>query len=72
MGARILAVADSFDAMTSARPYRESLGFQRAVKELKKNAGKQFDPYIVKAFLEVLDELGLEGLFDKEESENAG
>ncbi|MDO8886081.1 HD domain-containing phosphohydrolase, partial [Candidatus Oleimmundimicrobium sp.] len=72
LGARILAVADSFDAMTSARPYRAPLSFQRVVKELKNTAGKQFDPYIVKVFLDVIDELGLEGLFGQEKPEDTG
>jgi|LFRM01.1.fsa_nt_gb diguanylate cyclase (GGDEF)-like protein/PAS domain S-box-containing protein/putative nucleotidyltransferase with HDIG domain len=46
--ARILAVADAFVAMTSARPYRAALSWKEAVKELQENAGKQFDPEIVK------------------------
>ncbi len=46
--ARILAVADAFVAMTSARPYRAALSWKEAVKELQGNAGKQFDPEIVK------------------------
>ncbi len=53
-GARILAVADAFDAMTSARPYRKAFTFEEAVEELRKNAGRQFDPRIVDAFLEIL------------------
>ncbi|MDO8886598.1 HD domain-containing phosphohydrolase [Candidatus Oleimmundimicrobium sp.] len=40
LGARILAVVDSFDAMTSARPYRPALSFDKAVKKLKENVGK--------------------------------
>lgn len=46
--ARILAVADAFVAMTSARPYQAALSWKEAVKELQENAGKQFDPEIVK------------------------
>ncbi|MCX6357705.1 MAG: HD domain-containing protein, partial [Candidatus Aureabacteria bacterium] len=52
--ARILAVADAYDAMTSARAYRSALGAAAACAELKKNAGTQFNPEVVKAFLEVL------------------
>lgn len=49
--ARILAVADSFDAMTSERPYRNAMPVESALMELSAGAGKQFDPEIVKAFL---------------------
>lgn len=52
--ARILAVADSFDAMTSDRPYRKALPLDVAVKELVDNAGTQFDPSIVPIFVELL------------------
>jgi len=51
LGARILAVADSFDAMTSDRPYRAAMTATAAVAEIKKCAGSQFDPVVVKAFL---------------------
>jgi len=50
-GARVLAVADAFDAMTSERPYRPAYSFEHAVEELKANAGTQFDPLVVNAFL---------------------
>jgi HD-GYP domain-containing protein (c-di-GMP phosphodiesterase class II) len=50
--ARILAVADCFDAMTSARPYRAALSTEEAVTELVQNAGTQFDPAVVQAFLQ--------------------
>ena len=53
IGARILSVADAFDAMTSARPYRNALTFEEAVDELKRHSGKQFDPDIVNAFLKM-------------------
>lgn len=53
---RIIAVADAYDAMTTDRPYRKALSKQEAAEEIRKNAGKQFDPEIVKIFLEqVLD-----------------
>ncbi len=54
LAARILTVADSFDAMTSNRTYRKSPGFEFAVNELKNNAGTQFDPDLVEAFLDVI------------------
>ncbi len=47
---RILAVADAFDAMTSARPYRDSRSSEYAIQELLKGAGEQFDPEIVEVF----------------------
>jgi len=52
LAARIIAVADSFDAMTSNRAYRKSLGIQFAMKELEIFSGRQFDPIVVKAFIE--------------------
>ncbi len=51
LGARILAVADSFDAMTSDRPYREAMPAGKAIAEVKRCAGTQFDPAVVRAFL---------------------
>lgn len=54
LGARIISVADAFDAMTSDRPYRPAMSFAEAIAELRAGAGKQFDPRIVRTFLEVL------------------
>jgi putative nucleotidyltransferase with HDIG domain len=51
--ARILAVADSFEAMVSDRPYRSKLSLQEAKKELERCKGTQFDPKAVEAFLRV-------------------
>jgi HD-GYP domain-containing protein (c-di-GMP phosphodiesterase class II) len=50
---RIISVADAFDAMTSDRPYRRGMQFGRAVVELRRGAGRQFDPKVVRAFLGV-------------------
>jgi putative nucleotidyltransferase with HDIG domain len=52
LSARILAIADSFDAMTSDRPYRAAMSASKAIDEIKRCAGTQFDPAVVKAFLE--------------------
>ena len=52
LGARILAVADAFDAMTSDRPYRRSLPWEVAHDEIVKHSGAQFDPRVVNAFVE--------------------
>ena len=57
LGARIIAVADSYDSMTSNRPYRKPLTREEAKKELLKWAGKQFDPNLVSAFLFSLKEM---------------
>jgi response regulator RpfG family c-di-GMP phosphodiesterase len=53
-GARILAVADAYEAMTSDRPYRRSLSQQTALEILSSGKGKQFDPHIVDAFQDIL------------------
>jgi putative nucleotidyltransferase with HDIG domain len=50
-GARLLAVADAFDAMTSTRPYRRALPTFHALAEIERCAGTQFDPVIAHAFL---------------------
>lgn len=55
LGARILAVADAFDAMTSDRPYRKALTVEEAQRELERNVGRQFDPLVVAAFIKVLE-----------------
>ena len=54
LGAYIISVADSFDAMTSSRPYRSAMGYDYAVKEIKNNMGYQYDYSIGKAFLEII------------------
>ncbi len=48
--ARILAIADAFDAMTSNRPYRKALSLEIALQEIRDHAGTQFDPVVVHAF----------------------
>lgn len=54
-GAKILALADSFDAMTTDRPYREALNLQEAIDEIKRCLGSQFDPKIINAFCRALE-----------------
>jgi putative nucleotidyltransferase with HDIG domain len=55
LGARIIAVADSFDAMSSDRVYRKRLPKEAVIKELQVNSGTQFDPNLVKVFLTIID-----------------
>jgi len=59
LGARILAVADSYDVMTSDRPYRKALSVEEAVEELRRNRGTQFDPHVVDVFIEELKKRGI-------------
>lgn len=56
LSARILAVADSYDAMLNPRPWREAKGPEAAAAELQQNAGVQFDPELVRIFLAALEE----------------
>lgn len=56
LGARIIAVVDSYGAITDHRPYRRARTHEEAVQELKRCAGSQFDPRVVEAFLGVLEE----------------
>jgi len=56
LGARIVAVADSFDAMTTDRPYRKGMQPWNAVEEIVAKSGKQFDPEVVSAFKRVVSQ----------------
>lgn len=62
--ARIICVADSFDAMNSRRCYRDMLSKEYILSELEKNKGKQFDPNLADIFLKLIDEGKIE--FSKE------
>ena len=65
IGARIIALADTFDAMLSTRAYREPLSIDSAKMELKNCAGSQLDPQIVDIFLKIVDDIDV-NLFNKE------
>jgi diguanylate cyclase (GGDEF)-like protein/putative nucleotidyltransferase with HDIG domain len=52
---RIIAIADSFEAMTSARSYRPALSHEEVVKELRQGAGTQFDPKLVEVFVGIIE-----------------
>jgi HD-GYP domain-containing protein (c-di-GMP phosphodiesterase class II) len=56
IGARIIAVVDAYGAMTEDRVYRKALGHEKALNELRRNAGTQFDPQVVTTFIRILKE----------------
>jgi HD-GYP domain-containing protein (c-di-GMP phosphodiesterase class II) len=56
LGSRIIAVADAFESMTSDRPYRKALPLEEALAELRRGAGRQFDPRVVEVFLRLVEE----------------
>jgi len=70
LGARIFAIADTLDAMTSDRPYRKALPYPKALEEIQRESGRQFDPEVVGVFLSLPEQawtnirhevLGLQG-----------
>jgi putative two-component system response regulator len=71
-GARLIAVADSFDAMTSDRPYRKALSANQAFQILLEGRGKQWDPQIVNTFVDMMinlmDEKSTESLSNQQTS----
>jgi response regulator RpfG family c-di-GMP phosphodiesterase len=54
LGSRILSIVDAFSSMTSERPYRSALNYEEAFRELRRCAGKQFDPGLVEHFIAVV------------------
>ena len=56
VGARIVAIADAYEAMVAGRPYRDAITHQAAIAELRRHAGMQFDPHLVEAFAELFTE----------------
>jgi HD-GYP domain-containing protein (c-di-GMP phosphodiesterase class II) len=56
--ARVITLADSYDAMISNRPYRQGLGVKKVQEELEENAGTQFDPSMARLFLNRLEKHG--------------
>jgi HD-GYP domain-containing protein (c-di-GMP phosphodiesterase class II) len=57
LASRVFSVCDSFDAMTSDRPYRRALPFERAVEEIERCAGTQFDAEVVRSFVAMCEQM---------------
>ena len=66
LGARIMAVVGSFEAMIGKRPYRVSLPIKKAIEEIKKHSGRQFDPKAVRVFLNILRRKDIINLINKD------
>jgi len=56
LGARVLMIADAFDAMTSQRSYHDPMTLEEAIEEMRRCSGSQFDPHLVDVFLEMLED----------------
>ena len=56
VAARIFAIADVWDAVTTDRPYRRAMSYEKAIEVIKEGAGTHFDPAVVDLFLEYLEE----------------
>jgi len=61
LAARIFAVSDAFDAITTDRPYRRARPVAEAIAEIERASGSQFDPAVVDAFLQLSGDPGAEG-----------
>ncbi|MCD6427583.1 MAG: hypothetical protein J7L03_05775, partial [Caldisericaceae bacterium] len=57
LGARIISIVDSFDAMISNRPYKKAKTIIEALEEIKKESGRQFDPKIATVFVDMIKKL---------------
>ncbi len=72
LSARIVSVVDAFDALISNRPYKSAWKLEEAVGEIKKEAGKKFDPKIVDAFMVLFNNGTISKLFEDMVNENSG
>jgi HD-GYP domain-containing protein (c-di-GMP phosphodiesterase class II) len=55
IGARVITACDAFNAMTTDRPYRKAMPLEAAIAELRNESGKQFDPKVVSALVEIVE-----------------
>ncbi|MFH0839454.1 MAG: HD domain-containing phosphohydrolase [Candidatus Omnitrophota bacterium] len=65
LGSRIMALAGAFNAMITKRPYRQKVDIEKAISEIKKSSGTQFDPRAVKAFLKIIEKKSVVDLLKK-------
>jgi HD-GYP domain-containing protein (c-di-GMP phosphodiesterase class II) len=70
VAARITAIADVFDALTHARPYKEAWPVERAIETIKEDAGRHFDPALASAFVSIVGANGLQKLAERLNEEN--
>ncbi|MCP4117056.1 MAG: response regulator [Desulfobacteraceae bacterium] len=68
---RIISIADTFDAMTSDRPYRKGMAIDKARQILIENKGAQFDPELVDLFVSILDKKGVAGMLENSYADDA-
>ena len=71
LGARIFALVDAFDAMTSDRPYRRALSFEQALEQISACAGTHFDPEVVRSFVELCEDAEKGAIFSGEGARHA-
>ena len=71
LGARIISIADSFDAMVTDRTYRQALSISTALTEIEKGAGRQFDPNLVKPFVDIVSKHHLSAMYQEQARERA-
>jgi HD-GYP domain-containing protein (c-di-GMP phosphodiesterase class II) len=69
LGSRIMAAVDTFEAMICHRPYREQIPFRMAVSEIRRQAGKQFDPAVVESLVVIAKDGRLEAIVAKHTDE---
>jgi len=67
LGARIFNLIDSYDAMRSPRVYKASLSKEKALEEIRRQSGRQFDPGIVSTFIQVVNQIEREGQWPNRE-----